>query len=211
MGTRAHYIPEDYEDLYLTYFDPSQDSFVRGLTRRYAGSKASESDVEDLLHATFERMLRLKQLEKFDPERGNFGLFLQQIIRSVTYNWHAKSKRTPTSLGTGGRGERYRRGRRSDREGGKAEDEENLILLGLIAEQPSPEEIVAYAELERRLFEAAEAAGASENPSTRDANLEPMLNLLASGIDAKDAAAELGVSPSTITHWRRHLREAITA
>ena len=81
MGTRARYVPEDYEDLYLTYFDPTRDSFVRGLTRRYAGSKASESDVEDLMHATFERMLRLKQLEKFDPERGNFGLFLQQIIR----------------------------------------------------------------------------------------------------------------------------------
>lgn len=208
MGShRAHYIPTDYQDLYETYFDPSRDTFVRGLTRRYAGRPADDADVEDLMHLTFERMLRLKSLEKFDPARGNFGLYLQQIIRSVVYNWHKKNGRTPTLRTPEKNNKRWL----SDERFSILFLFEDSILRGLISEMPTPEEAAICAELERRLFEAAEAAGSGEDSTLRGGGLAPMLAVLINGGEAKEVAESLGVSSSTITHWRRHLRDLVSA
>lgn len=193
MGTKARHVPSDYQDLYETYFDPRDDTFVRGLTRRYAGSRANDADVEDLMHETFARMLRLKQLEKFDASRGNFGLFLQQIIRSVVFNWHAKNGRTPTHL-----------------RGPVGEDGEAAAWETEVDEAPSPEDLVLFADLERCIRRIAEGE-ADAGAELRDVSLAPMVALLSDGREAKDVAAELEVSPSTITHWRRHLRGLVAA
>lgn len=209
MGEKVHYIPEDYQDLYESYFDPSKDSFVRGLTRRYAGKRADDSDVEDLMHAAFERMLRLKSLEKFDATRGNFGLYLQQIVKSTCYNWHTKNGRTPTTealhldvlpFARDRRKHGFNTGHRPLRE-----------LAGVTAEALNPEEALIAADLEERLFAIAETERAHGSSSTRGEGLGTMISILISGGEAKEAAKALGVSASTITHWRQYLQTQLNA
>lgn len=202
MGNKVHYIPTDYQDLYESYFDPSKDSFVRGLTRRYAGTGASDSDVEDLMHATFERMLRLKSLNKFDATRGNFGLYLHQIVHSVVCNWHTKNKRTPSrssctleALVAATRSDKYKP------HGGPLR-----ALTGVTEDAMNPENAVIAADLEGRLFEIAQTEGGK-----RGAGLEKMVSILLQDGGAKDVAEALGVAASTVTGWRRFLRERLGA
>ena len=212
MGRKIEYTPTDYQDLYESYFDPSKDSFVRGLTRRYAGAHACDSDVEDLMHATFERMLRLKSLEKFDATRGNFGLYLQQIIRSVVFSWHAKNGRTPTVDGV--RLEALpsmRTDSRAKVSGSNPGKRPLREVAGITAEALDPEEATIAADLEERLFAIAEEERLSGGPGQRGEGLGTMISILLGGGEAKEVAQAMSVTPSTVTHWRQYLRGQLEA
>ena len=210
MGQKIKYTPTDYQDLYESYFDPEKDSFVRGLTRRYAGSRACDSDVEDLMHTTFERMLRLKSLEKFNVERGNFGLYLQQIIKSVVYSWHAKNGRTPTVEGL--RLEVLPSARGTQQSLPKSSWFSPLHEMeGITAEALDPESAMIAADLEERLFEIAEEERLRGGSGVRSEGLGPMLSILLAGGEAQEVARSMGVTASTVTHWRQYLRAQLNA
>jgi DNA-directed RNA polymerase specialized sigma24 family protein len=211
MGTQQNYIPEDYQDLYEVYFlnpgEGHEHSLVHGLVAKYAGKGATDADIEDLTSAVFERMLRLKSLEKFNATRGNFGLYLQQIVYSVVCNWHRKNRRTPTResvpldlMPDESKNENVRCWT-----GGPLK-----ALCGMTAESLSPEEATIAADLERRLFEIA-STEKKHGTKSRGSGIEAMIKILAYDGEAKEVAETLGVAASTVTEWRRFLKARLNA
>lgn len=191
MKRRATYVPVDYQDLYEHYFSGEKETLVRGLVVRYAGGWVQdEQDVEDLVQDIFTRMLRLKQLEKFDPSRGNFGLYLQQITRSVVFSWRRKQERTPTKKP----------------QGGATEEVADFLMESLQSEASDPEELAQASSLVRYLNSVAETVAEGEGAGNRERAMPELLEVLFGGGEAKDAAAQLGVAASTVSQWRQHLR-----
>ncbi len=177
MARHDTFIPEDYEDLYTYYFQPSGSPVRRMVAKKVP--YASEEDHEDLIHQVYERMLRFKCLEKFDPMKSSFGWWVFTVVRSVCANYCASVHRTPTRMSVSGGG-----------------NIDNFFNAGIEADQV---ETVAAREALGYLVNHVEASG---NPE-----LELMLNQMAEGETGTEIAKVLGCALSKTTYWRHRFEE----
>lgn len=203
---RHHYVPKDYEDLYEHYFDVRRSTLASGLVRRWAPT-ADDAAREDLVHDAWMRMARQGLLERFDPERGNFGLLVHQVVRSEVFNWHAKQLRTPTAGAkavpsgplSGGGGPYWNES--------PGEEEYSAGCLGS-TEATQHDQAEAMEIVDRVYRFTQEAAEASGSPRTGQ-HLWEVFETLARGGQCKEAAESIGVSPAAVSGMRRRILDAI--
>jgi len=190
------YVPRDYDDLYRYYIlgDGHGNSLCRQIMRKFL-PYATPTETEELSQAIAERLIEKGMIEKFDPQKGNFGGVIFFTTRTICVNHLSKKSRNPItglhggSLATTG----------TDDDG---EFEPGVYSLDRIFGIESPDHesrmtaIVIVTELARR------ARKLFENPRhKRDESLYPLLKLLLEQNDPKECGAALGVTPSTIHNW----------
>jgi len=198
-----NYIPKDYEDLYLYYIhgDGNGNSLCHKIIRSIL-SHSTQDERETLAHDVFERIMKSGMLEKFDPNKANFGGVIFFVTRSIVVNHLDRKGRTPLTGLNGG---------------------------SLVITDPDDETFEPGVYNLERLFQAdIPDAGHALDASTtvenliiwakklhdkpahkRDASLYPLLGLLHEGFNPKECGQELGVTPSTIHNWLQVLKAKI--
>jgi len=199
-----NYIPKDYADLYQYYIagDGRGNSLCHKIIRSIL-SHSTEDERETLAHDVFERILKSKMLEKFDPNKANFGGVIFFVTRSIVVNHLDRKGRTPlTGLN-----------------GGSLvitdPDEEtfepgvyNLERL-FSADVPDAGNALDAGRVIKSLVTWAKAK--YDNPAhKRDSGLYPLIGLLSEGYNPKECGKELGVTPSTVHNWLVVLRTKAT-
>jgi len=194
--------PTSYEELYDAYFSNADPKTSRprvyGATCKFLPN-LPEAEREDIISAIFEKCLKAKIIENYDPERAGFGSVFFLVVRSVCANWMRCNQNKPLvrlrgpsivnreekSRGDAGRGAVY--GEKVMRPVDHAENQTHARRT-LIA-----------------LFEYAEAC--FENPTcNRDRVLLDVLVHLANGATQMETAERVGVSRATLTKWlTKHL------
>lgn len=194
------YIPTDYEDLYRHYIlgDGAGNSLCSKLIRSFM--KYSDADEQDILAQ--EVMLRLiehNMLERFDPEKSNFGGVIFFVTRTVCTGHLDRKGRNPiTGLS---------RGSIVDTEPDPENFEPGVWRLDSIfhVEPPNNEEQIDRKALLTKIFRWAQ--NLCEVPRhKRDASLFPLLKLMAEEQNPKECGVALGVTPSTIHNWQAVIR-----
>lgn len=189
---RDDYVPSDYEDLYQHYF-AGTGGWVAGVIRRYF-PRSDQAVVEDLLHETWMRMYRLRLIERFDPERGNFGLLVFQAARSECLNALEAKRRKSWEVLVDLVDEH---------------DEAVCQLSGRDAAEAVHSQVEAREILDR--VERAVRAASEAGETARDRALGPMIEMLANGATARQVAKRFGVCNATVSYWRDYVEQAATA
>jgi DNA-binding transcriptional ArsR family regulator len=198
-----NYVPSDYEDLYRYYIigdghgNSLCDKLIRGML-----PYSTEDERETLKHDVFLRLLDKQMLRVFDPAKANFGGVIFFTTRTIVVNHLSRKSRNPiTGLRGGSLVETH--------------PEDTIFEPGVYSldrvfgvEDANPEEAIELREVLSELFDWARALW--EKPRhKRDESLFPLLKLLADQNDAKECAAALGVTPSTISNWLTILRDQL--
>jgi DNA-directed RNA polymerase specialized sigma24 family protein len=204
-----NYVPLNYEDLSDHYImghrDPSSgkcgDSLGKMLIRSFLPH--SDEDVrKEILQEVFLRLMDKDMLKVFDPTKANFGGVIFFTTRTVCVNYLSRSTRNPlTGLNAGSLSEKVT----------EEEFEPGVYNLDALFSTDTPhyEEALdarnLVGKVRRALSHRAEHPG-----NKRDRSLLPMLEMMNLGMDSKEMATGLGVTPSTIYNWGSYLRELVT-
>jgi DNA-directed RNA polymerase specialized sigma24 family protein len=160
---------------------------------------SSEDEKDDLVHQVFERMLRFKSLETFDPSRNSFGGWTWLVTRTVCVNFIRSVPRTPTSQRVLNPSFFERLDRQHD-----------LILNGTCdtSKLDYAPEAWSVGPQQERALEALEVlevledfAEDHENPKAVE-----LLRLLADGGRGVDVAKDVGICESRVTWWRQQFK-----
>lgn len=196
LKVNQSYIPSSYEDLYLHYF-ADKVSLGRQLVRHFIKFTDAE-EFEDLVNDSFTRMIGNRILEKFNPEKANFGGAVFFCVRSACVNHLSRRSREPL---TGLRGGSIVEDLDSD-----VPSHTYALSLGMYLESKAPSiEGVLIAEQEVSILRAYVKRRKEKNQNKRDRCISDLVDLLYEGYTELEAAEKLGVTLTTIRNWMKWL------
>jgi len=200
MAMDNNYVPKNYQDLYLTYIvgDGHGGSLCSTLIRRFI-KHATPDETESLTHDVFLRCMEKDVIKSFDPTKANFGGVIFFVTRSICINHLDRKGRNPiTGLNGGSLVE-------TDPEDGQFEPGVySLERIGGTTVPRIEEQIDAKRVLNSLLDELT--ALAAKPRHKRDQSLLPLFRLMTDQVDPQEAAAQLGVTASTIHNWQQEIR-----
>jgi RNA polymerase sigma factor (sigma-70 family) len=191
--------PTNYTELYDSYFanpDPRTNrTRADGATRKFL-PRLSDEEREDVVQSIFEKCLRAKVIENYNPERAGFGSIFYLVSRSVCSNWLRTNENKPLVC---------RRGATI-----MPPSDQTLMKGEVHAESILALQTDATAQLDARRVLADlmdYATACHKDPKcNRDRMLLDVLHLLANGCTQVEAAEVVGVSRNTISKWlTKHL------
>lgn len=198
-----NYVPTDYEDLYRYYIagDGYGNSLCHKIIRSIL-SHSTEDERETLAHDVFERLMKSRMLEKFDPEKANFGGVVFFVTRSIVVNHLDRKGRLPLTGLNGGSLV-------------VCDPDEETFEPGVYnlerlfsADVPDAGDALDACQVVQSLVQWAKTL--YDKPAhRRDASLYPLIGLLSEGYNPKECGQELGVTPSTVHNWLVVLREKV--
>jgi DNA-directed RNA polymerase specialized sigma24 family protein len=201
-----NFIPETYEQMFSHYFigDGNGNSLAASTLKKFLPF-ADQDEVQVLLQDSILKAMKCRVIEKFDPEKANFGGAVFFVVRSICVNHLKRKSRNPvTGLSAGSLVEAS-----SDSDEGFTAGEWNLDHV-FPAKNDDPEgSFDARSIVEKLTIWTKQMMDAPSHK--RDECLHPLLALLAEGRDPKECSEELGVTVSTIHNWRQELKEMALA
>jgi len=199
MGTKrleSDFVPSSYDELYTHYIlGPESDSFCKKLIRSFLPF-AEPDEVDSFAHDVFLRCVTHRMIERFNPEKANFGGVIFFVTRTVCCNHLNKKSRDPL----GGLSVKALIDQTED-------GETNLWDLECIVTECRGADQDAK-DLVKRLMDRLDLLEIEE-PSVRSKSLKILLDLLYQGYDIKECADRLGVTKSTIYNWLGFLRKEV--
>lgn len=192
--TDLDYIPADYDDLYRAFF-AGNDSLAANILRKKLPYATSDESVE-LVHEGFCVMMESDMLERFDPEKSNFGGVVFFVMRSVIANYLRRESRKPIGKL---RGPSIVSGADPD-DGEGAKGTIWAESLSALRVRRSVSGMVDLEDRVDRIFLWAENL-AQSSTKKRESSIYSMLSLLFEGYRPCEIGRELGVSGQTITNW----------
>ena len=197
-----NYVPTDYDDLYRHYMtDEFGPSLTHQLVRHFIPF-GKQDEWDDLVNEVFLRIMDKKQLEKFDPNKANFGGVIFYVSRSICVNYLSRNSRNPLGELRGGSLQ-------------ETSEEEEFVqgtyqLDRILAADQQEDEIeisMEWAEAYQNLLDWAGNLAAKPK-SKRDRSILPMLQMILDvGPDVDALSEALGVTTSTIHNWLTYVRE----
>jgi len=192
-----NFVPRSYAEMYAHYFQGS-DSLALSIAKKFC-RYSTDDQIEGFVHDAFERGMKGRVLEGYNPEKANFGGVVYFLVRSICVNYlrgkgrDVQSQARSLTLTVAGNEEFSCLDFTS---------EEEVKGSSLVEERVVAEMTVADLEEKTRAL-------SEQGTNKRDKSLYKVVVFLKQGYTPKEVAAELGVTPTTVSNWMVYLRDMV--